>query len=367
MRPSVLLAASSAVPFLVPASFADTIYLTNGKTIADVQVQSELLDLVTYREGRERRDVRSDEVLAIEYAQKPRLVDQAEAALADENYAAAADDLEQFIADTLSKPPRRYPWSPAYAMYRLVELYETVQEVDLMVTAADKLIANAGDSRYAPLVYLKKADALYDHGKGNAARKTLDDFGQLVSQQRLGRRWELEHELRTLLYDDSLTGGPRMDKLEDVADRAGAQYPVVRNRAEVARGEALFKAKRSKDAEKVFRDVTSDPKADVRTLAAAFVGLGDCLYQRAGAISDDEERLEVLREALFAYMRVVVVYKQELRYVPKAMFYAGRSFDLIGDEQSKDRAQALYNRVYRTFKGTRWADEARSFRKKKRG
>ncbi len=52
MRLSVLLAASSAVPFLALTSFADTIYLTNGKTIADVEIQTELLDVVNYKEGR---------------------------------------------------------------------------------------------------------------------------------------------------------------------------------------------------------------------------------------------------------------------------------------------------------------------------
>ena len=377
MRTPILLAALPAAMCLAPRADADTIYLTNGKTISGVDIQSELLDLVTYKEGRQRSDVPSDEVLAIEYARKPKLLDRAETALAAENYEAAARDLEEYITGVLSKPPRRHPWAPAYAMFRLVELYEALQEVDLMVKAADNLIANAGDSRYAPLAYLKKADGLFESGKASKAKATLNDFGVLVSQQGLGARWELERDLRGLLYDEGIRGQARVDKLKMLSTRAGVRHPVVRNRAEVALGETLFAlaraAKTDKQraqyytaAEKVFADVAADPKADTRTLAAAFVGLGDCLYQRgAGMAPEDEKRAEILRQALFAYMRVVVVYKQELRYVPKAMFYAGRTFDIMGDEQGKERAQIVYSRVIRTFRRTKWADEARGFRKKK--
>ena len=65
-------------------------------------------------------------------------------------------------------------------------------------------------------------------------------------------------------------------------------------------------------------------------------------------------------------MRVVVSYKNQLAYVPKAMFYAGRCFQLLADDEFADeKADKLYKKLIRTFDGTRWANEARAFRPKK--
>ncbi|MCP3920694.1 MAG: hypothetical protein GY711_34645 [bacterium] len=368
---------SAAVGLLAVPGLADTINLTSGKTIDDVEIKEEKLDFVTYKEGRENKQVRSEEVLSIDFASKPPLVDRAEAALDEENYEAGAQDLEDFIAGALSKPPRRHPWSPPYAMYRLIEVYETVGEVELLVKAADRLLENAGESRYAPLAFLKKADALYDSGKASDAMEVKTAFDELLSQKNLGGRWPVESDLRGVLFDTKLSAKKREAALKEVSGKAGVAYPTVRNRAEVALGEALIlgagsekdegkKKEKWESAEKVFRDVTEDPKADDRTLAAAWSGLGDCLYQRGASMAQsDTKRDKVLREALMAYLRVVVVYKLQLGYVPKAMFWAGRTFDLLGDDESRDRAQEMYSKVIRSFRGTRWADEARGFRKRK--
>ena len=77
-----------------------------------------------------------------------------------------------------------------------------------------------------------------------------------------------------------------------------------------------------------------------------------------------EDRLQaLLTEALLAYMRVAVSYKDQTRYVGKAMFYAGRAFDQFEDEGQKDRAQRMYREVIRQFPDSTWAVEARGFRK----
>jgi TolA-binding protein len=62
-------------------------------------------------------------------------------------------------------------------------------------------------------------------------------------------------------------------------------------------------------------------------------------------------------------MRVTVLYKDQASYAPKAMFYAGRCFNLLGGEEDDERANKLYARVMRQYPGTVWADEARNFRK----
>ena len=341
---------------------ADTIYLVDGSTVAEVTIQEEGLDVVTYRKGSDRGDVASDQVLAVEYESKPPLVDRADVALADELYGEALTGLEEYVAEALAagEPPRRHPWAPAYAMYRLVEVNDSLGQHEAVVSAANQLIQHAAQSRYLPLAMLKKAEALHALEKSEEAGKALDDLGALIEGGQLSERWRHERDLAAVLFDTGLQGEARREKLAAIAEQASS--PIVRNRAEVAVGESLLAEKKLAEAEEVFRTVVDDPRAADATLASAYTGLGDCLFQRGAdlnAAGDDGST--VLRAALESYMRVVVVYKQQLQYVPKAMFYAARVLQQFQDDESRERARKLYLTVMRDFQGSRWADEARGF------
>ncbi len=74
--------------------------------------------------------------------------------------------------------------------------------------------------------------------------------------------------------------------------------------------------------------------------------------------------MEGFKAAAIEYMRVVVVYGDQLKYAPKAMFFAGRSFQGMGDAESERRAQKLYSKLVRNFPGTKAAKEAKSFRRR---
>ncbi|MDF1837111.1 MAG: tetratricopeptide repeat protein [Planctomycetota bacterium] len=168
-----------------------------------------------------------------------------------------------------------------------------------------------------------------------------------------------------MLFDKSLKGSKRRDKLNDVVSAAGKESPIVKNRALVAIGESFLQERKVNDAERTFTKVLADPKADEFTLAGAHTGLGDCLYQKAEKKkSEGEDATEDFKTAALEYMRVVVIYGDQLQYAPKSMFYAGRSFQEMGDAESERRAQALYSKLVRNFPGTRAATEAKSFRRR---
>jgi hypothetical protein len=179
----------------------------------------------------------------------------------------------------------------------------------------------------------------------------------------MSQRWELECELARVLFDGSLKGSSRREKLADVSGRAGRRFPTVRNRADVAEAETWLDAREFEKAEQVFQRIVDDPKADASTLAAAYTGYGDCRFQRAFAMGDGTDKDKLYRSALLSFMRVVVVYGDQVRYVPKAMLLAARIFDQADDEVSKERAQRLYRTVMRLYEGSSWAQEARGFKK----
>lgn len=364
LRPSV--AASSLLASLVLPASADTIFRTDGSSVPDVEVRVETLAAVEYRESGKKQTIPSDQVLRVTYSAMPQLVDQAEASAAEGMILDAIADLETYVDGFLAAGDKRerFEWAPAHAAWRLVQLQSTVGAFDKAVAAAQKLIDSFPDTRQVPLAYLAKAEAQFDKGEGAKALGTLGELEALVQTKGLARRWQLEAELAKVLCDSSLTGQARLDRLIEVSAKAGKELPTVRSRADIAQAEALLEAKKLEDAEKMFQRVVDDPKAEPRTLAAAYTGLGDCLFQRSVKAGDTAEGQQLRKDALLAFMRVVVVFEGESRYVPKAMFYAGRALEMQQTPEILADAQKLYSAVIREYDGTPWANEARGFRKR---
>lgn len=354
-----------AVALLASISTADTIHLTSGAPIEEASIVTETYKEIQYKlEGKSgTKTVAADRVLRVDYRRKPPLVDRADLAVAEEHYADALDDFDLYLSGFLEGNKReRLAWAPAYAARRIVEINFTVGNFGAVAAAAERLIENFPDSRHVPAAYLWKAEAQLLQEDGDGAQKTIEAFSKLLDDEALSERWRLECDLALVLSDISLKGGERRDKLGIIATSAGAEYPTVRNRAAVAKGESFIEGKKFDEAQTIFKKIVDDPKADARTLAGAYTGLGDCQYQQAAALLQQNKDAQlVLKSALLSYMRVVVVYKNQTLYVPKAMFYAGRIFELTGSEESRERAQAMYRAVLRQYRGSAWAQEAKNF------
>jgi tetratricopeptide (TPR) repeat protein len=343
---------------------ADTIYLLDGTSVDDVDIDQETIKRISYKDGTRSKTVKTTDVLRVTYAKKSQLVDRADTAATDGQIPDAISDLEMFIDGQLSGGRERYKWELAYAMFRLVEIKGVAGDAEGLIAAADKLIATKPDSRYVPEAYLAKAEAQHLTGKGALAKKTLAEFKAMINSRGLSARWSMEEKLYSTLYDPSLKGNKLRKELSRVSAQAGAEFPQVKNSAEVAIGESLLAEKKYDDAEKVFNRVIRNPKASPRTLAGAYTGYGDCIFRKGMAAAPGEKRDKLLSEAKMAYMRVVVVYKDQNTYVPKAMFWAGRVFDESQEEADKEAAQKLYNKVIRLYPGTKWEQEARGFKKR---
>lgn len=343
---------------------ADIIYLLDGKSLEDVSIDEETVKEISYKEGTKKQAVDTSDVLKVVYTEKSPLVDRADTAAEDGQIPDAVEDLKTFIQAELDKGRVRHKWEAAYAMWRLVQLYELAGEPDLMIGAADRLVELRPLSRYTPMAYLAKAEAQYFTGKGPAATKTLEEFKAMIQARGLSQRWAMEEKLYSTLYDTSLKGKKLRDALERIASEAGTANPQVKNSAEVAIGESLIEEKKFDEAKPLFERVIRNPKAGPRTLAAAYTGYGDCLFREAMSMDPGEAQDHLLTETKLAYMRVVVVYKDENRYVPKAMFWAGRVFDKSLSEEDKEAAQKLYQKVRRLFPGTKWEAEANAFIKR---
>jgi len=357
-----------AVLFLVPNSWADKIYTSDGKVIDDITIVEEGLENVVYKSGRNERKVASAEVLRIDFEEEPRIFGEAEGMLQDDDIESAIMVYSDYVDAIVSgnAKERRQKWAPANAAWRVVGLYESIGDLPAAAAAAGKVIANFPDSRYVPSAYMAKANDEYWGGNAAAAQKTLGEFRSVINNKHLSDRWGIECDLALILTNDELVGTKRREALAKLADSAGSKYKTVKNRALVAIGESAFAdalAKRGSssklvdEALKNFEAVIADPLADEATLAGAYAGRGDCLFQKAAGTSDKA----LLKQALLSFLRVAAVYPEQARYVPKSLFYAGRCFDLMGDEGSSDNAQKFYAQVWFMYQDSPWAKEARNF------
>ena len=362
------------LPALLTAlASADTIYTTEGRMIEDCTVLEESLLEVTYRRGGSNKTTMpSSEVLRIEFTTMPTLVDRAETAVADAQIFDAVNDLSVYLDGAINKLDNgnrvRPAWAPAYASWRLAELNASLGKGPETLAATGKLLAKFPDSRYVPAALLLRAEVQFaggeDEGVG-AAKKTLESVTQLVAERGISKRWDFDAKIATIMYDDKLSGEERRDALKRVATQAGAKFASVRNRAQVIGAETLLEEKDFETAQAVFESVVKDPKSDQRTLAIAWSGLGDCHYQAGIKNPTSEASKASLQDALKAYMRVVVLFKGESNYVARAMVYAGRIYTTMETEEGTANANKLFGAVIRQFPGSKWAQEARGFAKKR--
>jgi hypothetical protein len=350
--------------FLGASSSADTIRLADGKVIESVQVVSDGIKEVVYKEGKNDKTVPSETVVAIEYEKRPKQVDEAEGYLVAEDLEGAVDSFDAYVQSVLDKPSAAgaFKWAPAHAAWKAVEVRRRVADFGGVKTATTRLIQNFPESRFVPMAYLAKADAELRGGDAAGATKTLGEFAGVVSSQGLSKRWELEAKLSQVLADEKLKPAARRAEFERLVDQATAQ-PAVQARAQLLVGEmflaeASTNASGAKDlrskAKTAFETVLASGSAGRDSIASAHAGLGETLFL-LGADVDDKA---MLTDAVLQFLRVVTLFREQGDPVARSLFYAMRCFDLMGDPRRKaDMKRELMG----TFPSSTWAGEAKKF------
>lgn len=369
LLPRALLA-GAACALLAPLSLADTIRKIDGTAIQGVTIESEKLAGVSYKGKGASETIAIDQVAAVEYDRRPKPIDEAAVQAVDGNREGAFITLKDYVAAQLDNPSdeRRYPWAAAFAARRAIELAQERQAWGDLIAMADTLIGSFPDSRHVPFAYLAKADAQALQGKRDDAERTLTQFASLVESKGLPQSYALSARLTKATVSATLKPEVRLTELEAVSKAAEGNFPAVFVDSLVARGETYLqigfddKARRGEMIDKarvLFERASSAPAASRRTVAAAMTGLAECLYLGANPETDKD----AIRRARELYLRVGVLYPEQTQYAARALFTAGRCFDLLDEEQSKQRAQRLYREVRQRYPDTVWAENARNQRR----
>jgi hypothetical protein len=342
---------------------ADTIHLLDGKTIEGVQVVSEGIREVSYKEGRTDRTVAADTVASVDYEKKPQALDEAEEYLLQEDPESAVLTLDAYVEAALRRQvPGSQRWAPPFAAWRTVQLRELVVDLKGVRSSAALIIENYPETRFVPLAYLAKARAELLMGQASQARASLGELSGLISSQSLGQRWELECRLGEAESDESLSPASRRNEVERIIGEAGG-LPWVQARAQVLLGEAflaqaVLEASASKDlrgqAREAFQRAVASESAGRGTVARAHVGLGESLFLLGADTSDKA----ILEDAVLNCLRVITLYRDQGSEMARALFFAMRCFDLMSDGQRKSE---MKRELLRLFPGTSWAADAKKY------
>jgi hypothetical protein len=345
----------------------DTITKTDGKVLKDVSIVEEGLTQTTYKKGNNQQMVGSEEVLSIAYSRKPRLVDEGDQAMIDDDPFGALQAFDLFADGQITKRDTRDRWAGPYAAWRSIQICQLLDDVAGVVERCNRLIEHFPDSRFVPPAYLARAEA-QARGKGgdSAAQKSLQELVALVGAKTLSKRWELDANLGLILTDAALSADAKRARLEQVATQAGTQFPTVASRAQVAIGETFVaqidgakedqKLALAQDARKAFQRIVADQKADPATLAAAYTGLGTAQFQESALAKN----AELSREAFMNFMRVIVLYKEQSRYVAQSMFYAMLCLRGFEDAESVLRSREMRFKLIQRYPESNWAKQAQA-------
>lgn len=360
-RALALLATLSIFPSAV--ALADTLRLLDGKSIQNVQVVSEGLKEVTYKEGKSDKAVPSDAVLAVDYEKKPKPIEEAEASLVEEDLDGARETYEAYVEAALAKAvPAQFKWAPPQAAWRALELRAALVDLEGVKAGAKRLIQGFPESRFVPMAYLAKAKAELSSGQATQAQETLGELSGLVNAQSLAPRWALECRLGQIQADASLKPESRRNEFERVQAEA-RDLPQLQARAQVLIGETFLaeaaanqagsKPLREK-AKEAFEKVVEEDRASRSDLAAAHAGLGETLFLQGADASDKV----LLQDALLHLLRVATLFREEGEVVARSFFYAMRCFDLLPDPRRKVE---MKRELLARYPSTSWAEQAKKY------
>jgi len=328
---------------------ADTASLTTtknvpytGTVISDeyekVVIEVTKTDRATGKKKKEKVSVPAGEVRKIKYSPTSLPYINGESFFRQGRYKEALAKFDEAL-----KAEAKTKWVGQYARFYRGQCLGKMAEADKKQAAAalkayGDLIAKHPKSRFLPDAYLGMASVYHvagNHGKMGETLKKLDPA-------KFGSRWAIKRKL----WDATLL---EAKKQYDLAQKAYAVLAVEAEKAKdrslkeealLSQGRCLLLAKKIAPGEDLLFKLGKD-SPDENTKAKAFNTLGDGFWAR-----------KEYNEALFAYLRVAVLYLDEPEERPKALYWAGKCFEKRGD---KTRAKEQRDELKREYKDSPWA------------
>ena len=339
--PIALLAAVMAAPLVAQD---DTIYLITGTATTGVKVTSWDVRYLKFTKGNSPDQVSTDQVARLElgkfkdvYARGLRdpdlMLTRAKEVLADKDLVMAQLGFVGAAAQFFDAE------KPQEAVGTLDELVKAIPEAGVL-----------------PEVYRQKFE--YYMGVGPKGAQSAIAVAKKYANDALGGAWPtglgIEAEFFTTLAERK---DPKdfQNKLRTVAGKAGGNYPIIANRANVELAHSLRETKDVDGAQRIYEEVMKKEGADSSSRAGAYLGFGKIVMDKASAADKD-----AFKKAMLLFLRVRLETKDAWPSLhAEALYHAmlaankwqGPEFGLV-----IGRCRRLLNDE---FSGSEWNDKAK--------
>jgi len=328
----------------------DTVRKADGKILANVMVLSETPGEVKIdTRGGDKADLTLDqnEVTSIQYAGAPAPYVQALALYKVRQYDKAAAQFREAV-----QTPGVRKWVKDYSTYYLAMCL--VRQAEGVPAERAKGIAALEDLLKDPQNRWRD-DARYQLGQvyldAGDKPKALAAFTELESSaHRDEMKLTASVGMGAILMEDGKPADA-LERYDKVVTGAKGRFNDLYVTGTVGKAEALTALKRFDEAASFIDTVLKTATSD-ELLSKAHLALGDCYFAQAAAEKDDKQARQSYKAALKNYLwNIVVFYNQKTEYA-KALLFAGRCWEKLGDVT---RAQELYRELQNKFGTTKWA------------
>jgi tetratricopeptide (TPR) repeat protein len=343
---------------LLSGVYADTIVRKNGTKMADMVVVLETIKETKYKLGDSgiMQSMDSKKIARVEYESIPLAYEQAEADRKTCLFPSAINNYQKAMAAN----PQDYPWARQYAMFGIAETLRAWAEAGDISRFSQAIGAYQGLLKFMPdtihfygcqlgmakcLLAMKKyneASGLFD----KVIADNYDDRYTIQAQIGKARILEVHKKFREAKH--------KYREIYNKARSLASSDPSAKdipNQALVREGACLVGMGKIDEAMSFFEDLIKQAESD-EVLAGAHNGVGDCYYKK--------RRME---DAMWAFLKVAIVFEHITSEAPKAFYYAYASMSEVAGKMKdqnkardwKGRAKGLKAELRRKFPGSPYA------------
>ncbi|MCB9890312.1 MAG: hypothetical protein H6832_06975 [Planctomycetes bacterium] len=344
----------------------DLMRMRDGQTLRKIEVVSETLDTVTYKNGNKEETAASRDVSEIVYGGVGETLERAQYA-ADNGEFQRAANLYQEVADRSSRDAVK-SWAGFWAARNL--FFSAAGDVNLAQTAAGALaswIGSNGEHRLLPLAHETHGLALITAGKADEAQQAFAALGKIAQDKDLGALWVARSKFGE---GQALVAGSKFADARTafVAASATLSAQGADNReaanlataAKTGQGECYLAEGRTKEAQDYFRQMQSGAGDNPMLVAAARCGEAQAMLEEAKSKND----FKTIRRAQALLAEVSATDTSDGDASPKAIFLLAQSILTLGEEREgkdfRQRAMSMLQEVVDNYGASRWAAQARS-------
>ena len=330
------------------------IFLVDGTTLQVDKIMTETFKEVTYKRGGSEGRRPSEEVLEVRHAiGKSVLEDYAYAieVMQSGQFGNAISAFREVLKDEKLLERSGYEWVRQHSLFREIRCMNSLADFAGVSATVDQLLSEVPDTFFYAPALMMKAQTKMDSGDKSGAEKVFKRLQEEVVSKGLPQRWNREAELGLMLLNSKLKGAELERALQGLAERNAEQFPTVAARARVEVGNAMVANKDYTGARLFFKSIIEAGQGGDSVMAGAISGKGDCSYRQALSMDALADQKPYLEEAILDFLTVASVYREEVRLVPRAMYFAADALTRVGDSSG---ARAVALRIKQLFPDSSW-------------